>query len=141
MGNLLAFEGYENVSVPFNWQEYDYLWKGERRYHDFHPGNEHNASCKYPRMWGQDGFPLTSDIISHMDGCRSSEFDMVRHCQLLVIIFKAYFTSTETSRVQAPTRVIAINFLDLHQSKTDYENGEMTFLTRLKSCPAYRLLC
>jgi hypothetical protein len=77
MGDLIAFDGYVNASTPFNWHEYDYIWKGDRRYHDFQPGNAKNQSCQYPRIWGQDGFPLTQDILDQMDGCRESEFDLV----------------------------------------------------------------
>lgn len=78
MANLLAPKEYLNASTPFNWNEYDYVWKDpNRRYHDFQPGNAHNASCEYPRMWGQNGFPLTKDITDQMNGCRDSEFDMV----------------------------------------------------------------
>lgn len=77
MGDLLAFKGYVNASAPFNFQEYDYVWKTDRRYHDFQPGGERNSSCDYPRMWGQDGFPLTKDITDQMNGCKASEFDHV----------------------------------------------------------------
>ncbi|KAI4117714.1 MAG: hypothetical protein LQ345_002108 [Seirophora villosa] len=76
MGNLMSMEGYLNASAEFSWQEHDYFWKGERRYHDFVPGNEHNASCKYPRMWGQDGYRIPPDITAQQNGCRDSEFDM-----------------------------------------------------------------
>ncbi|KAI4280846.1 MAG: hypothetical protein L6R38_004122 [Xanthoria sp. 2 TBL-2021] len=57
------------------WQEHNFLWKGDRRYHDFAPGNEFNASCEYPRMWGQDGYPIGPDITSQQHGCKDSEFD------------------------------------------------------------------
>ena len=77
MGDLLAFKGHVNASAPFNFQEYDYVWKTDRRYHDFQPGSERNLSCEYPRMWGQDGFPLTKDITDQMNGCKASEFDHV----------------------------------------------------------------
>jgi len=77
MGDLIAFDGYVNATTPFSWQEYDYLWKTETRYHDFQPGNDRNASCQYPRIWGQDGFPLTHDILDQMHGCKDSEFDQV----------------------------------------------------------------
>ena len=77
MGNLLAAKMYLNASVPFSWSEYDYVWKDpNRRYHDFEPGNAHNDSCVYPRMWGQDGLPLSKDITDQMNGCRASEFDL-----------------------------------------------------------------
>ncbi|KAL9588903.1 MAG: hypothetical protein Q9203_002289 [Teloschistes exilis] len=75
MGNLLAFEGYVNASTPFSWQEHNFLWKNDRRYHDFAPGNEFNASCEYPRMWNQDGYPVGPEIISQQNGCKSSEYD------------------------------------------------------------------
>jgi alpha-1,3-glucan synthase len=80
MGDLIAFDGFVNATTPFNWQEYDYLWKTETRYHDFQPSNDRNTSCQYPRIWGQDGFPLTQDILDQMDGCKDSEFDQVMPC-------------------------------------------------------------
>ncbi|KAL9004469.1 MAG: hypothetical protein Q9188_002722, partial [Gyalolechia gomerana] len=75
MGNLLSFEGYVNASASFSWHEHNFLWKGERRYHDFSPGNDWNASCEYPRLWGQDGYLVGPDITSQMKGCKSSEYD------------------------------------------------------------------
>lgn len=75
MGDLLAFKQFANASAPFNWHEYDYEYKTDRKYHDFQPGKDHNASCEYPRFWGQDGYPLAQDILDQMDGCRDSEFD------------------------------------------------------------------
>ncbi|TAQ86379.1 hypothetical protein B7494_g5306 [Chlorociboria aeruginascens] len=76
MGDLIGFQGYLNASTPFNWNEYDFAWKSDRRYHDFQPGNAMNSSCKYPRMWGEDGYPVDSNITQHqMNGCKASEFD------------------------------------------------------------------
>jgi Alpha amylase, catalytic domain len=88
MGDLIAFDGFVNASTPFNFHEYDFLWKNDRRYHDFQPGNERNDSCQYPRMWAQDGFPITQDILDQMDGCKESEFDLV---------FRSTYTHGETS--------------------------------------------
>ena len=106
MGNLLGFQGWVNATTltPFNWHEYDYIWKSERRYHDFHPGNSDNSSCEYPRMWGQDGFPLTKNIIDQMDGCKESEFDLVLYnlCILSESIELIVF-STEISKALEPT--------------------------------------
>lgn len=97
MGNLMSMEGYLNASAEFSWQEHDYFWKGERRYHDFVPGNEHNASCKYPRMWGQDGYRIPPDITAQQNGCRDSEFDMVStRCRSLFSLTDT--RSTVTSR-------------------------------------------
>lgn len=78
MGNLMAFDnGFTNTSVPFNWDEYDYLWKDpQRQYHDFVPSNERNLSCQYPRIWEQNGYLLPQDIVAQQHGCRASEFDM-----------------------------------------------------------------
>ncbi|KAL8997767.1 MAG: hypothetical protein Q9169_003016 [Polycauliona sp. 2 TL-2023] len=75
MGNLFSMEGYVNKSAEFSWQEHNFIWKSERRYHDFAPGNGFNASCEYPRMWGQDGYPVGPDILSQQNGCKDSEFD------------------------------------------------------------------
>lgn len=80
MGDLIGFEGYLNESAPFNWGEYDYIWKqGEtgRRYHDFQPGDTHldNETCVYPRIWGEDGWPVGTDITDNYNGCKDSEFD------------------------------------------------------------------
>lgn len=79
MGNLIGFDGFLNITglTPFNFHEYDYVWKSDRKYHDFAPGDAVNASCTYPRMWGQDGLPLGHDIEVQMHGCRESEFDLV----------------------------------------------------------------
>ena len=77
MGNLFSMEGYLNASAEFSWQEHNFIWKSERRYHDFAPGNGYNASCKYPRMWGQDGYPVGPEILSQQKGCKDSEFDQV----------------------------------------------------------------
>lgn len=77
MGDLLAYgDGYTNTSAEFRFHEYDYLWKGETRYHDFAPGNGFNSSCQYPRIWEQDGYLLPSNISDEFHGCRASEFDM-----------------------------------------------------------------
>ncbi len=78
MGDLLAFDGSVNASAGFKWDEYDFVWKTDRRYHDFHPGNTRNSSCDYPAIWNQDGFPIGDNIKDHMHGCRDSEFDSVR---------------------------------------------------------------
>jgi alpha-1,3-glucan synthase len=77
MTDLIGFEEYLNETTPFNIHEYNYVWKTEERYHDFAPGNEWNASCRWPRIWGQDGFPLAQDIKDQMVGCKNSEFDQV----------------------------------------------------------------
>lgn len=78
MGDLVAFKEYENASAPFDWQEYDYMWKGDRRYWDFEPSSEHNASCVYPPFWDENGYLEGTNVTANFDGCRASEFDQVR---------------------------------------------------------------
>ena len=79
MGDLLQWKGYENESAPFTWDEYDVAYKTSRQYLDFEIGNEHNASCEYPRMWGEDGYPLQNETIlrAMKTGCKDSQFDQV----------------------------------------------------------------
>lgn len=78
MGDLVAFKEYENASAPFDWQEYDYVWKGDRRYFDFQPGSAKNASCQYPPFWDETGYLEGPNVTDNFDGCRASEFDQVR---------------------------------------------------------------
>jgi len=77
LGDLVGFQGFLNQTAPFNWHEYDYVWKTNRRYHDFQPGNAENIFCQYPRMYEESGLLIGTDIIENMDGCRESEFDQV----------------------------------------------------------------
>jgi len=78
MGNLLAFAApYTNTSVPFSFDEHDFVWKDpQRRYHDFIPSDTRNESCQMPRIWEQDGYLEPENITSKFTGCRDSEFDM-----------------------------------------------------------------
>lgn len=77
MADLIGFKGYLNETAPFNFREYDYVWKTGSRYDDFQPGNERDPNCEYPRMWAADGFPIDQQIRNQMDGCKDSEFDLV----------------------------------------------------------------
>lgn len=99
MGDLIAFQEYENArlvfasfiplnvrrstltmkrrSAPFTWDEYNYMWKGDRRYWDFSPDDTQNSSCQYPRFWDDTGFPEPSNFSENYVGCRASEFDLV----------------------------------------------------------------
>lgn len=77
MGDLIGMQGYMNASTPFNWDEHDFLWKSDRRYWDFQPGDKKNASCKYPDIYNEDGYPVRSNVTEHYNGCRESEFDQV----------------------------------------------------------------
>ncbi|KUI66955.1 Cell wall alpha-1,3-glucan synthase mok13 [Cytospora mali] len=70
MGDLIGFKGSLNSTAAFTWDEYDYEWKSDRTYVDFTPGNS-VVDCTYPRMWTDDGWPLTVN----QTACRDSEFD------------------------------------------------------------------
>lgn len=76
MGDLIGFQKSMNVSAAFNWDEYDFAWKGDRQYHDFHPGNDHDPECKYPPMYEESGLLVGPDIYQHLHhGCKDSDFD------------------------------------------------------------------
>ncbi|KAL5385554.1 hypothetical protein DPSP01_004669 [Paraphaeosphaeria sporulosa] len=77
MGDLLQWVGNENVTAPFKWDEYDVRYKSTRQYHDFAIGNNVNTTCNYPRMWGEDGYPLNNQTVLDAIGrpCKDSEFD------------------------------------------------------------------
>ncbi|ORY13406.1 putative alpha-1,3-glucan synthase [Clohesyomyces aquaticus] len=77
MGDLLQWVGHENETAPFLWSEYDVRYKTSREYLDFHVSNDYNTTCQYPRLWGEDGFPLNNKTV--LDAmpkvCKASEFD------------------------------------------------------------------
>lgn len=79
MGDLLQWVGKENVTAPFKWDEYDVRYKSGRVYHDFEPNNNITTQCNYPRMWSDDGNPLTDQaVLQEMKGpCKDSDFDQV----------------------------------------------------------------
>lgn len=74
MGDLIGFEGYLNVSTPYNRREHNALWKSDRRYNDFAFGNDELPHCDYPRFYGDDGKQVLN-LSSELVGCRDSEFD------------------------------------------------------------------
>ena len=92
MGDLFAFEEYENETAPFNWNEYNVEYKTSRQYLDFQYSNGHNNSCQYPRMWNQTGWPMENPgILDHLNsGCKDSEFDQVS--LFIVSILRARLT-------------------------------------------------
>jgi alpha-1,3-glucan synthase len=76
MGDLIGFQGSLNKSAAFKWDEYDFAWKSERRYHDFLPGNADNNSCQYPDMYDEAG-DFLGNITTDFHHCKISEFDQV----------------------------------------------------------------
>jgi alpha-1,3-glucan synthase len=79
MGDLIGFQGFLNTSAPINPNEYDFVWKSDRRYWDFQLGNQIDDPCpwEYPRFWDDLGDGLTNTTLGA--SCRNSEFDQV-HC-------------------------------------------------------------
>lgn len=73
MGDLIGFQGYLNTSTPFSPYEHNFVWKSDRRYHDFQPGNDWLDKCDYPRFWDDLGTGLAKTTL--VEGCRDSEFD------------------------------------------------------------------
>jgi alpha-1,3-glucan synthase len=69
MGDLIAFEGYLNVSIPFETTEHEVLYRDpSRQYTDFAFGNTYNATCTYPRFWLESGVPVGSNVTDQLIG-------------------------------------------------------------------------
>jgi alpha-1,3-glucan synthase len=76
MGNLNGFVGYLNASVPFSLHEHEVIPVDPMfQYHDFHPGNDYNETCSYPRFWLETGFLIPEETKENFKGCYNSEFD------------------------------------------------------------------
>jgi alpha-1,3-glucan synthase len=75
MGDLIGFEGFLNVTTPFDTNEHKVLYKGSRQYLDFRIGNEYNQSCQYPRFYTEEGFLVGNDVTDRLKGCFNSDFD------------------------------------------------------------------
>lgn len=75
MGDLLAFDGFDNVSAPFNVDEYKVAYKTERQYLDFQFSNDYLDKCDYPRFWDETGLPVNSSVTDQLQGCYDSDFD------------------------------------------------------------------
>ncbi|KAK0633963.1 hypothetical protein B0T14DRAFT_561497 [Immersiella caudata] len=75
MSDLLAFEGFENVTAPFTIKEHKVNYKGSRHYLDFQPSNEkYLDTCEYPRFYDEKG-ELVPQEVTGLKGCYDSEFD------------------------------------------------------------------
>ena len=75
MGDLIGFKGYLNETTPFSVKEYESVWKSERQYVDFRPGNTYNKTCKYPEFWDETGYPVEKKVDDKLVGCYDSDFD------------------------------------------------------------------
>jgi alpha-1,3-glucan synthase len=75
MGDLLAFEGFENKSAPFTTQEHTVHYKSSRQYLDFQISNT-KVDCVYPRFWNESGVPVNSSVAEALGTqCFDSDFD------------------------------------------------------------------
>ncbi|UZJ55651.1 hypothetical protein CBS101457_004971 [Exobasidium rhododendri] len=75
LGDLLGFEGYLNVTAPFDPKEHPTLYKTDRQYLDFEIGTTYNATCQYPRFWNETGYPVDESVNEQFVGCYDGEFD------------------------------------------------------------------
>lgn len=75
MGDLIGFVGHLNDTTPFSVKEHPVVWKSNRRYVDFHPGNTYNKTCDYPRFWNETGKPVDPSVTESLVGCYDSDFD------------------------------------------------------------------
>ncbi|KII88464.1 glycosyltransferase family 5 protein [Plicaturopsis crispa FD-325 SS-3] len=78
MGDLVGFEGYLNVSTPFDLNEHNGVWKHPdympwnfTEYADFQIINTRNESCQMPVFWQDDGTVVNITA----NGCLESDFD------------------------------------------------------------------
>lgn len=77
MANMFAFEGFENASAPFNFNEYDLHYKGEEVYRDFHQSNDFEKECDvpFPKFWNQEGVRYDDANMTKFKGCMDSDFN------------------------------------------------------------------
>jgi len=77
MANMFAFEGYENASAPFNFNEYDLHYKGEEVYRDFQQSNDFEKDCDvpFPKFWNQEGVQYDDVNMTKFKGCMNSDFN------------------------------------------------------------------
>ncbi|KAM0701921.1 hypothetical protein Q7P35_010831 [Cladosporium inversicolor] len=77
MANMFAFEGFENSSAPFNFNEYDLHYKGEEVYRDFHQSNDFDKECDvpFPKFWNQEGKQYDDVNMTKFKGCMDSDFN------------------------------------------------------------------
>ncbi|GAB7327834.1 hypothetical protein MBLNU13_g11627t2 [Cladosporium sp. NU13] len=77
MANMFAFEGFENASAPFNFNEYDLHYKGEEIYRDFHQSNDFEKECDipFPKFWDQEGKQYDDVNMTKFKGCMDSDFN------------------------------------------------------------------
>ena len=75
MGDLVGWQGYDNVTAPFEYGEHDAYWKTDTRYLDFDISNKMLDKCDYPRWYNDSGDQVFNNGTQHLIGCRDSDFD------------------------------------------------------------------
>lgn len=81
MADLIGFDGFPNVTTPFDALEHKVFWKSNITYLDFTFHNEYKPECEYPRFWNESGQRVLKEQdgnFSKLVGCYDSEFDQVR---------------------------------------------------------------
>ncbi|KAK1236528.1 hypothetical protein PQX77_000221 [Marasmius sp. AFHP31] len=78
MADLIGFEGFLEVSTPFDLNEHRAVWKHPHyapwnftEYRDFTINNERNTSCRMPQFWIDSGVQISVQT----NGCMDSDFD------------------------------------------------------------------
>jgi alpha-1,3-glucan synthase len=78
MGDLIAFDGFENETAPFEYHEHKVHYKTSRQYLDFQINNT-KVDCEYPRFWDETGQPVNQTNQTVYDSlgtqCYDSDFD------------------------------------------------------------------
>ena len=74
MGDLIAFQGFENITATFDVKEHDVHYKTSRQYLDFAFNNTYQDQCDYPRFWDDTGALLKQSDLG-LAGCFNSDFD------------------------------------------------------------------
>jgi len=138
MGDLIAFKGSENDSAPFDPNEYQAEWRGDRHYLDFAFSNTYNTTCQYPRFWDESGYTITESTnpnIAQLKGCYDSEFDQVSEWNITRDNNTAKYFSTATLELLLLSQYGSVNVLLLVLSKTASESG---FLLSARRSSAFR---
>ena len=151
MADLIGFDGYLNESTPFLPEEHKVVWKTERHYPDFTFGNTKTQTCVLPRFWDESGslvkqgantdeFSATFDKLSSESSCYDSDFDQVRHTEVVQAL-----SLTLSSMAILKPLVYSLtgrdNFPNLHRCKTDCVNGSHRSSTNSSTCTVLPFPC
>ena len=137
MGDLIAFDGFLNASVPFVTGEHEVQYRDpQRQYSDFEFGNAYNKTCDYPRFWLETGFPVGVDVTDQLVGCYDSEFDQVCDKILIFQSHADFCRSTEILRAWVTLMGGNALFQRLLAYRIDFENGSHQYDKKLSNSRA-----